>query len=211
MKQKMVAIVFLLWFQSIGFAQSAGSDLQNRLSSFTSMQANFSQTVVSDSGKILQKLTGKMAISRPGKFYWHVQKPMEQIIVTNGQQLWIYEPDLEQVTVRNLQEGISQTPVYLLTHSHAYLKNNFNISYDKHYKDGNWFDLIPKQKNDLFGDIILGFYDDQLLQMQLDSSLGQHTVIRFTDVQINPKLDSIMFDFQAPAGVDVIDQTTGKS
>ena len=77
-------------FSSIGFSKSASRDLQNRLSSFKSMQANFSQTVVSDSGKMLQKLTGEMAILRPGKFYWHVQKPMAQVIVTNGQQLLIY-------------------------------------------------------------------------------------------------------------------------
>lgn len=199
-----IAIFFVtIFFASSLFAQSATSELQKRLDSFSSMRADFQQIVVSGSGKVLQNATGQLVIQRPGKFYWHVIKPMEQVIVTNGKKLWIYEPDLQQMTVRRLDESLSQTPIALLTQTHTYLNKAFSITEPK----PDLFNLKPREAEQGLHTVVLSFSNDTLKEMRLGNDLGQHTTITFNHVEINPDIDDGLFTIHVPSDVDVVDQT----
>ena len=136
-------IVFLLSiiFVATAFAKSPAQILQQQLSRFQTMTANFTQVVVSSDGVELQKSTGTMAISRPGKFRWETLTPMKQSIITNGKTVWIYDPALQQVVIRKLNQSISQTPILLLTQTHVYLEKSFNIKQDDSKQSEQRFSL----------------------------------------------------------------------
>ncbi len=212
---------FLLLCAFCCFAQSAVQVLQQKLSTFSSMTADFKQIIVGSKGTILQKSFGNMTIQRPGKFRWEIKKPLKQIIITDGKKVWIYDPDLQQVTIKKLDSNIGQTPALLLTSSHVFLQKSFNVfklkmdsrlrEYDNSSIDlkqyGEWFKLIPKNQEALFNAIIIGFKNNKIMQMRLENQLGQNTILNFSNVKINPKLNKKLFSFVVPKQVDVIDQT----
>lgn len=185
------------------------------------MTADFKQIIVGSKGTILQKSFGNMTIQRPGKFRWEIKKPLKQIIITDGKKVWIYDPDLQQVTIKKLDSNIGQTPALLLTSSHVFLQKSFNVfklkmdsrlrEYDNSSIDlkqyGEWFKLIPKNQEALFNAIIIGFKNNKIMQMRLENQLGQNTILNFSNVKINPKLNKKLFSFVVPKQVDVIDQT----
>ncbi|MBU2545915.1 MAG: outer membrane lipoprotein chaperone LolA, partial [Gammaproteobacteria bacterium] len=155
----------------------------------------------------LQKSLGTLELQRPGKFRWEVTKPMRQLIVTDGKTVWIDEPDLQQVTIRSLDIDSQQTPILLLT-NHAYLMNKFTISQLSAKASMQRFLLIPTNKQEAFGQIIITFQKDRLNQMEFSNQLDQKTQLIFSDVKMNPALDAKLFVFTLPKGVDVIDQRT---
>lgn len=191
-----------LFLINCAWAESAVDNLNKKLAEFHSLTANFQQTVVSDDGSVLQTSQGKMAIMRPGKFFWTVSKPITQELITNGKTLWVYEPDLEQVTIRQLGNNLGETPLILLTKQHAQLQEGFNVQQVNAYQ----FVLIPKHKQDNFNKIVLIFADGKPQSLQLLNQLGQKTLIQFSNIKINPPVNVKQFNFKVPKGVDVIDQ-----
>jgi len=204
---KKITLVIFCWFifPFVSFAQSPAAILQSQLSSFHSMTADFKQVVTSANGVVLQKSSGTMEIMRPGKFRWNTLKPLRQLIVTDGKKVWIYEPDLQQVTIRPLDNSVGQTPALLLTSAHVFLEKNFNIETVKNKK--SQFKLTPKDNNEMFNAITLSFKNNVLAQMKLENQLGQDTMLIFSNVKINPKLNAQSFSFKIPKDIDVIDQT----
>ena len=197
------------------------------------MTANFTQVVMSSDGTTLQQSTGTMAISRPGKFRWETLTPMKQSIVTNGQTVWIYDPALQQVVIRKLNQSISQTPILLLTQTHVYLQNSFNITQIKGNQiprssrgmtdstsrgttknevsssrgltaGSQWFSLTPKKSGEVFNQVILGFTNNQITHMQFSNQLGQKTIVKFSKVKTDVTIPSSQFTFKAPKGVDIV-------
>lgn len=203
-------VIFLFTTTSV-FAASSSAALSELLNSVQSMQANFTQTIKDTRGKKGQSSTGKMALQRPGKFRWEIIKPMPQLIIANQQKLWIYDPDLEQVTIRSLKGSSDETPALLLSHDNAALDSHFDISMQEDKASGwQWFKLKPKKTDNMFNTVQIGFQNKHLQEMQLEDNLGNVTLIVFSKLQTNPSLSASLFTFKARANVDVIDETRKK-
>lgn len=178
--------------------------LENLLNHVKTMQANFTQDVYDAKGKIKESSSGSMAIKRPGKFRWEIKQPIPQLIIANTSRLYIYDPDLQQMTIRAISKTASGTPALLLSHVSPNLDAEFTIKQGPH---DNWFELIPKQRDSMFAVIQMGFNNGQIKEMRLQDHLGHITHVKFVQAQINQQLPSTLFTFKPPAQTDVIDET----
>ncbi len=154
-----------------------------------------------------QTARGRLYISRPGKFRWDYLEPYHQQIVSDGRRLWIYDEDLEQVTLRPLGASLGNTPALLLSEARP-LAQSFSIR-DRGREQGlHWLELRPLDAEQAsFKWIRLGLADNGLRQMILRDKLDQTTRLRFGRLEKNPPLDSGLFDFRVPEGVDVFEVT----
>ncbi|HSX90925.1 MAG TPA: outer membrane lipoprotein chaperone LolA [Pseudomonas sp.] len=179
--------------------------LTQLLNQAQTITARFSQLTLDGSGTQLQETAGQLALKRPGLFRWHTDEPMEQLLVSNGDTVWLYDPDLEQVTIQTLDQRLTHTPALLLSGDVSKISENFEIS---HKEGGNVIDFIlkPKSKDSLFDSLRLSFRDGVLNDMQLIDSIGQRTNILFLNVQMNEALDDKQFSFDIPEGADVIQE-----
>lgn len=185
-------------------AQAGGIDrLQAFIAGARTAEADFTQTVTDKSGRVTQKASGTMAFQRPGKFRWDYRAPYEQIIVGDGSKLWLYDVDLEQVTVRKLGDVISGTPAALLAGDDA-IEKYFNLR-DAGQRAGlEWLEATPKNKDTTFDHIRMGFQGDVLVEMELFDHFGQRTSLRLSNLARNPTIKASRFKFTPPKGVDVI-------
>ncbi|HXV08649.1 MAG TPA: outer membrane lipoprotein chaperone LolA [Burkholderiales bacterium] len=168
-----------------------------------SARADFSQKMLGKDGKVEQTSTGKLVFSRPGKFRWEYRKPYEQLIIGDGEKLWVYDKDLNQVTVKKLRGALGSSPAELLAGSNE-IEDHYNLN-AMGVKGGlDWLDAYPTDGDSMFEKVRLGFKGNGLDIMELHDRLGQVTVIRFTKVQRNPKLDATAFRFTPPEGADVL-------
>ncbi len=208
--KKIVATIFVTLYVSLFtvnvFAVEAGKDpLQNFLSDFKSLEASFVQKLINENGEELERTEGVLYLQQPGKFHWSYKVPYNQEIISNGDLLWIYDEDLEQLTIRKIGDAIDQTPAGII------LGNN-NI--DEHFVQVNmgtiegfeWIELTPKNLEAQYKNIRIGFHGSKLGMMIIVDNLGQTTRIDFLDVKKNIALISSIFEFEAPEGVDVIDE-----
>ncbi|MDX1300495.1 MAG: outer membrane lipoprotein chaperone LolA [Pseudomonas sp.] len=178
------------------------TELLNQAQTIT---ARFSQLTLDGSGTQLQEAAGQLVLKRPGLFRWHTDAPMEQLLVSNGEKVWLYDPDLQQVTIQTLDQRLTHTPALLLSGDVSKIRENFDIS---HKEGGNVVDFIlkPKSKDTLFDSLRLSFRNSVLNDMQLIDSIGQRTNILFLSVKMNEPQDDAQFTFEIPAGVDVIQE-----
>jgi outer membrane lipoprotein carrier protein len=168
-----------------------------------SARADFSQRMLGKDGKLEQTSTGKLVFSRPGKFRWEYRKPYEQLIIGDGEKLWVYDKDLNQVTVKKMRGALGSSPAELLAGSNE-IEDHYNLN-AMGVKGGlDWLDAYPTDGDSMFEKVRLGFKGNGLDTMELHDRLGQVTVIRFTKVQRNPKLDATAFRFTPPEGADVL-------
>ncbi|SRR5579885_1216167 len=190
---------------------SASSDLSSLLDAVQSMRANFTQTIYDNRGKAIQKSYGRMAMQRPGKFRWEVTRPIPQLIIANGTKLWIYDPDLQQLTIRSLEKAAGETPALLLSHVGNVLDNDFTVkTLQKNSPKWNWFALTPKNQGNMFDSIQMGFVNKQIQEMRLADNLGHTTVIQYQNIQTNVNIPASLFVFKPTAKIDVIDETRKK-
>lgn len=170
------------------------------------LQAQFTQRLSDRSGQVTDESSGTLAIKRPNRFRWDYRDPHEQVIVADGTRVWVYDSDLEQVTVRKLDVALSSTPAMLLSGEGA-LTDNFNIT-DASERDGVlWVRMEPKRNDTDFRSVRLGFAGSkaqELKFMELADKLGQTTLLEFSKFERNPKLDPARFVFKVPPGADVI-------
>ncbi|MEE4461659.1 outer membrane lipoprotein chaperone LolA [Azotobacter chroococcum] len=169
------------------------------------LTARFSQLTLDGSGTQLQETSGEMALKRPGLFRWHTDAPLEQLLVSNGETVWLYDPDLEQVTVRALDQRLTHTPALLLSGDISKIGENFEIT---HKEAGGVVDFIlkPKAKDTLFDNLRLSFRNGVVNDMQLIDGVGQRTNILFFGVKMNQSIDTAQFNFKVPEGTDVIQE-----
>ncbi|WP_439858646.1 outer membrane lipoprotein chaperone LolA [Pseudomonas sp. MBLB4136] len=179
--------------------------LTQLLNQAQTITARFSQLTLDGSGTQLQETAGQLALKRPGLFRWHTDEPMEQLLVSNGEKVWLYDPDLEQVTIQTLDQRLTHTPALLLSGDVSKIQDNFEIS---HKEGGSVVDFMlkPKSKDSLFDSLRLSFRGGVLNDMQLIDSIGQRTNILFLNVQMNESLDDGQFSFDIPEGADVIQE-----
>ena len=211
MLKKILTAILFLTFSTATFAQDATDALTALLLNIKTMQADFTQTVTDKSkGKSLQHTQGQMALQRPGKFRWDVTKPIAQLIIANGQRLWIYDTDLEQVTIRSFEHAAGQTPAILLSASTLSLSKDFAVKTQPmlaQIAGQQIFLLTPKDKEDPFETIRLTFLNKQIHEMRLEDRLGHVTTIAFQNVKTGMPLAEKLFIFKPSANVDIIDET----
>lgn len=209
MQKTFLTIITLLIAMSWHFAYATpSSDLAALLNGVKTMHSNFVQTIQDNHGKSIQKSYGQMDLSRPGKFRWEVKKPVPQVVIANGEKIWIYDPDLQQVTIKILQHGAGETPALLLSHVNDTLDNDFRVTQTNGNQAGlNWYALAPMKKDSMFKAIEMGFANGHIAQMKLQDHLGHTTLIQFNNPTINAGLSASLFTFKARSGVDVIDET----
>jgi outer membrane lipoprotein carrier protein len=211
--QKLMLLTSFIFYSCV-HAQTASDDLTNLLLNIHTMQADFVQTIRDQqSGKTVQQSRGHIMLERPGKFRWDVTSPIAQLIIANGTRLWIYDKDLEQVTIRLFRKATGQTPALLLSDKNLTLGKDFNVSVinnPSQIAGIEKFLLTPKDKEDTFETITLTFMNKQIHEMQLKDHLDHLTVIAFQRVQMNKPLAGSLFTFQPPANVDVIDETKNR-
>ncbi len=166
-------------------------------------KADFNQTVVSKSGRKPQNAAGSMMFSRPGKFRWTYDKPYYQLIVGDGERLWVYDRDLNQVSTKKLAAALGSSPAALLAGDNA-LEKNFDLKEGGSVDDIEWVDAQPKSQDSGFQFLRIGFVGDALRTMEITDSFGQVTTIAFEKFERNPSLASSLFRFTPPKGADVL-------
>src|SRR5690606_11855123 len=186
-------LVFTLFFLLPVAAHAAGTQ---RLTQFfdktTSLRAQFEQVVTDNRGQKVQEISGTMQVLRPGKFRWDYRQPYQQEIVGDGTRIWLYDPELNQVTVRNMSRAIGSSPAALLAGSKE-VERNFTLR-DLNAGDGlEWVEATPKEPDSGFDLVKLGFGKLGLEQMELLDSYGNLTTIRFSSMETNPGLGQQIF------------------
>jgi len=177
--------------------------LHQFLDSTRTVRADFSQTVVARNGRQGQLSSGVMVISRPGKFRWQIDKPYAQLLVGDGEKIWIYDPDLRQVTVRKAGPALGGTPAALLA-GDSRIEKDFSLR-ETGERDGlEWVEAVPRTTDSGFEKVSLGFAGDELRAMILLDSLGQTSSLVFARIERNPQLAPSLFRFTPPANTDVI-------
>jgi outer membrane lipoprotein carrier protein len=183
--------------------QAGRERIETFLAGLQGLQAQFHQTLTDRSGRTIDESRGVLAIRRPNRFRWDYREPYEQLIVADGARVWLYDKDLEQVTVRKLDDTLSATPAMLLT-GEGKLEENFLVTQVQAERGIQWVQMEPKRDDTDFKSVRLGFEGPELRFMQLADKLGQTTRLEFTQIELNPLLDPSRFTFTVPPGADVI-------
>lgn len=189
---------------------TAAKRLNTLLSNTKSMTANFTQTTKGANGGkngLSAKngtFSGNVSLQRPNNFRWNITSPSEQLIVTDGSALWVYDKDLEQVTRQNADQQLGNTPALLLSGDPNKISQNFKITQPNAKK--NYYVLYPKASGSNFNSLAVSFNGGKPVMMVLNDSLGQVTSIKFSNVKLNGSIPSSQFKFTPPKGVDVINQ-----
>ena len=183
--------------------QAAGLDqLKSFLDTNRSARGVFTQTVIAKSGRKPQESAGIFALQRPGKFRWSYEKPYKQLLVSDGEKLWSYDPDLNQVAVKKLGSAFGSSPAALLAGQDL---GKYFVLKEGTAADGiEVVEATPKGGDASFERVKIGFAANQPVNMEIHDSFGQVTVLRFTSFEANPVLPAALFRFVAPAGADVV-------
>lgn len=183
--------------------KSGADSLRRFFNKVNSISAQFNQVVVDESGNTVQESSGTLWIQRPNKFRWNYDKPYQQQIVADGKQIWVYDPGLQQVTVRPLTGGLDDTPAMLLA-GKGRLDDNFIIKSLEAQDDLEWVQLTPRHKDSGYEDIRIGFAHDKMRVLEMVDGFGHTTRVTFKAVQENGRVDASRFRFTPPQGVDVV-------
>ncbi|MFV3380392.1 MULTISPECIES: outer membrane lipoprotein chaperone LolA [Pseudomonas] len=169
------------------------------------ISARFSQLTLDAGGTSLQETSGEMSVKRPGLFYWRTDAPQEQVVVSDGQKVTLWDPDLEQATIKKLDVRLNQTPALLLSGDVSKISQSFDIT-SKEQGEVTDFTLKPKTKDTLFDSLRVSFRRGLINDMQLVDSVGQRTNILFNGVKANEAIPASKFQFKIPEGADVIQE-----
>ncbi len=196
--------LFVLTINVVYAEQVPIEQLKIFLQTTSSLTAEFKQITLDDRGNPAETSYGEFFLSRPGKFRWNYKKPFIQEIVSSGDKIWFYDADLEQVTIKKLDDSLGSAPALLLS-GDIDLEKNFSLQQQGGDEDLQWIKLSPKKEDSGFNYILIGLEDGILGGMELSDNFGQLTRIYFSDIKTNLKLDNALFKFIAPAGVDVFE------
>lgn len=213
MQQKMtksntLCTVTLLLMAIQAEAQSAADDLGQRLindfvNKVITLEGNFEQSLIDAEGSIIDRSSGTLEIERPKRFRWSYADPYEQWLVADGLNIWSYDLDLEQVTVKPQTDALANTPALLLGGSDRALEQ-FDYGGTTVEKVTTWVRLEPKDKSSGFNRVELGFINEQLRRMIFYDNLEQTTLIALDQVRINEPIDDERFRFVVPPDVDLV-------
>ncbi|MDR3300746.1 MAG: outer membrane lipoprotein chaperone LolA [Candidatus Accumulibacter sp.] len=206
-KIRCTSITLCAAFFAVLFVQPAEAGAIDKLHRFLettqTLRADFAQIVVARNGRRPQQSVGTMLISRPGKFRWQIDKPYSQLLVGDGERVWMYDPDLRQATVKKMDTALGGTPAALLVGTGA-LEQDFELRELEAREGLEWVEAQPKSPDSGFEKLHLGFDGENLKVMELYDNFGQTTSLYFSRLQRNPSLPAALFSFVPPAGTDVI-------
>lgn len=200
---RLAAVAVLGLSPTVVLAASAQEQLRAFVTTVTSATGSFSQYTVNDQGRTQPAQTGVFSFQRPGKFKWAVQKPYEQLVISDGRQVFQYDPDLAQVTERKVDAAIGTSPAAILFGSGS-LEQSFDVS-ALPAKDGvDWLRAKPRTADAGFSRVDIGMKNNLPVRVELLDSFGQTTRVDLSGIQANPQLPAKEFQFTAPKGVDVV-------
>ncbi|HEY8521188.1 MAG TPA: outer membrane lipoprotein chaperone LolA [Gammaproteobacteria bacterium] len=184
-------------------AEPGAAALEAFLTDVHSLEAEFAQELWDADNRLLETAKGTVSLERPNRFLWRYSEPLEQVIVADGQEVWIYDVDLAQATVTPIDETTEASPALLLS-GDAAVRDSFTVV-DSFSHDGlEWVRLEPKVPGADFTSVLIGFESSTPRRLELVDGLSQVTRIELLDVALNPDLPAELFEFEPPAGVDVI-------
>lgn len=184
---------------------TAEKRLSERLKDYQTYQANFTQTLVDDTGTQIQQARGSLKAKRPGLFYWRSEPPLEQVITADGEVVKVYDPDLLQMTLYPMEKKLSATPALLLSGNVEGLAEAYEVSELEDESGRIAFRLKPKSSDSLFMSLTLHFDgEERLVEMRMRDSLNQRNTLRFSDIAINQPVEDAAFTLEVPDDVDVI-------
>jgi outer membrane lipoprotein carrier protein len=198
---KYLLVLTLLISQSV-YADGI-STLKDFFLNTNTMRANFKQVVVDKDARKIQEVEGKMLLKRPNKFRWDYNKPYEQQIISDGHEVYLYDIDLQQVTVRSLGKALGASPAAMLAGGEA-VEKNFTLKNAVRKDNLTWVLALPKTPESGFERILLGFNQDKLVKMELYDSFSNVTHITYNNIAQNPALADSTFLFTPPNNVDVV-------
>jgi len=202
------AVVLLLLSLSVISQPTVADPVEDYFSSLDNFQAAFSQSVIDSGGEQIQNSSGQVWIQRPGRFRWAYQVPYSQLIVADGKQLWTYDEDLEQATVKAIDEALSSTPAMLLSGFRP-LSEVVTWAEDPGNDAYRWYRLAPKEADAAVEQVRIGFdKQGELALIEVQDDFGNHTRISFSDVKRNIKLGTGLFKLELPEGTDIIGPDT---
>lgn len=205
-------ILLLLSLSTTADDARAVQELKSLLSGLKTLQADFTQTVLNDELEPVRESTGTFKLQRPevagmGRFRWDYTAPFEQVIVGDGVNLWTFDPELEQATVKPMQETLASSPASLLTGSSP-IEEEFEIREIGESGELYWIGLKPAVQDTDFERVRIALRDGELATMELHDNLGQTTRIQFENVVRDAEIDPVEFRFTPPEGADVIGEIT---
>lgn len=200
---RLLVLLLGLWFAMSAHAVDGKARLDTFFKGLKTMRAEFVQTLVDAEQRVKEESEGVLLLSRPGRFRLDYSKPYSQLYVADGTRIWMYDKDLEQVTVRPQEEALGSTPAMLLSGSEP-LERNFTLQELGDHEGFTWVDLKPKQKDATFAYIRLALEGDVIRAMEMVDNFGQMTRLFFHTVSRNPKVEADAFRFTPPPGVDVV-------
>lgn len=197
-----IAVLCVSLASSSVFASSIDA-LKSFVQHTQTARAQFRQLVLDKKMATVQEASGTMEFMRPGKFRWLYEKPYQQTIVGDGAKLWLYDPDLKQVTVKKLDQAIGGSPAALLAGKNE-IEKYFHLKDIGKRGSLEWLEATPKGQDSSFELVRMGFGGETLEVMELRDHFGQTTIIKFSGLERNPKLAPDVFHFTPPKGADVI-------
>ena len=205
-----VALLAAVLLPVAAHAADAVARVDAYLASLKTLSADFVQVVQGKRGQVTDRASGTLLLSRPDRFRWDYAQPYVQTIVADGVKLWLYDPDLQQVTVRLLAQGLGSTPAMLLSGA-GKVGDAFTSGPVETRQGTTWCRLLPAKPGSDFERVSLGFdARGELEAMELVDKLGQTTTIRFAGVKRSANLDDSLFRFVPPAGADVIGEAAAR-
>jgi outer membrane lipoprotein carrier protein len=204
-KWQMIALMLGLILAAPSWAATPTS-VQRYFQDLQALRADFIQRVFDEQARIVQTSSGRMLMRKPSQFRWDYQTPAEQIIVADGERLWAYDVDLEQVTVRRLDQALGSTPLALLSGA-APIEESFTVGPAQRRDGLDWYELTPREPQPEFRALRVVFKGELLVSLELEDHFGQRTRLDFQNLERNPDLDPALLDFTPPPGVDVVGDT----
>lgn len=201
---KKIALILIMVWSPLTFSDQISEQLQIKLNKIRTMSASFVQVVRAKKRQVSHS-TGTMALSRPGRFRWQTKTPMAQLVVADGQRLWVYDEDLDQVTVKKQDKGLGGTAALFLSGYGDTVTRDFKVT-ERAYGNTAFYDLRSKSTKAHFLRLKLTFVGGELRAMVFFDQLGQQTDVTLNHVKTNLSLAGALFRFKAPKGVDVVEQ-----
>jgi len=202
---KIVASIVFVLMSLVASAHGATSALDRFFKDVLTFKAEFKQVVLDEALNPIQESAGTFYLQRPNKFRWDYEQPFKQHIVSDGKQIWVYDVELQQVTVRKMDGALGNTPAVLLA-GQGKLHENFDVKSLGKQGKLDWIQMIPRNKDGGFEDIRVGFEDGKLRKLEMIDSFGNTTRISLRDIRENKRIRKSKFKFKAPKGVDVVKQ-----
>ncbi len=191
--------------------QSPLEELVAILAATETLQADVEQLILSQDGREIQELQAELVMQKPDRLYWHVTEPYEELMLGDGITLWYYEPDLEQVSIREFPDDIENNPILLLNDDLQAIADAYEVSMGYVDDEVRQYVLLPLTPSSSYERFSMTFAGNDLLQMQFESSVGQLTSFSFSNIVNNQAVDAGLFQFDIPAGIEIIDSRDAES